>query len=50
MPHALRVQGLKPVKLFVDEEHVRAWPGGVGHVKVRTQCKESSSNAKTHKP
>jgi len=27
-------QGLKPVKLFVDEEHVRAWPGGVGNVKA----------------
>ena len=24
----------KPVSLLADEENVRAWPGGVGHVKV----------------
>lgn len=26
--------GLKPVSLFLDEEHVRAWPGGVGQYKI----------------
>ncbi|KAI3434631.1 hypothetical protein D9Q98_002698 [Chlorella vulgaris] len=26
--------GLKPIALFVDELHRRAWPGGVGDVKV----------------
>jgi branched-chain amino acid aminotransferase len=26
--------GLKPIALFVDEVHCRAWPGGVGDVKV----------------
>lgn len=26
--------GLKPISLFVDETHPRAWPGGVGDVKV----------------
>lgn len=30
----LRPQGLKPLDLFVDEEHVRAWPGGSGDRKV----------------
>ena len=26
--------GLTPIKLFLDERHVRAWPGGVGDCKV----------------
>lgn len=26
--------GFKPVKLYADTENVRAWPGGVGNVKV----------------
>lgn len=26
--------GLKPVSIFIDEVNVRAWPGGVGSVKV----------------
>ena len=26
--------GLKPIALFVDEHHRRAWPGGVGDCKV----------------
>lgn len=30
VPHA----GLQPIQLFLDEEHVRAWPGGVGANKV----------------
>jgi branched-chain amino acid aminotransferase len=27
-------EGFKPVKLFADEVHVRAWPGGTGDSKV----------------
>lgn len=26
--------GLRPVTLFLDEHHVRAWPGGVGQYKI----------------
>ena len=26
--------GFKPVKLYADTAHTRAWPGGVGNVKV----------------
>ncbi len=26
--------GLRPVTLFLDEQHVRAWPGGVGQYKI----------------
>ena len=26
--------GMRPISLFVDEVHRRAWPGGVGDVKV----------------
>lgn len=26
--------GLTPIKLFLDEHNVRAWPGGVGDLKV----------------
>jgi len=26
--------GFKPIKLYVDEEYTRAWPGGTGHVKA----------------
>ena len=26
--------GLQPVTLFLDEHHVRAWPGGVGQYKI----------------
>lgn len=26
--------GLTPVRLFLDERHVRAWPGGVGDQKM----------------
>ena len=26
--------GLTPIKLFLDERNVRAWPGGVGDCKV----------------
>lgn len=26
--------GLRPISLFVDQSHTRAWPGGVGDVKV----------------
>ncbi|BDA47474.1 Branched-chain-amino-acid aminotransferase, cytosolic [Coccomyxa sp. Obi] len=26
--------GLTPIQLFLDEQHVRAWPGGVGDCKV----------------
>lgn len=25
---------VEPVKVFLDEEHVRAWPGGAGHLKI----------------
>lgn len=27
-------EGFKPIKLFADDHHVRAWPGGVGDAKV----------------
>ena len=30
----LRSAGLTPIKLFLDERNVRAWPGGVGDCKV----------------
>lgn len=30
----LRCAGLTPIKLFLDERNVRAWPGGVGDCKV----------------
>ena len=36
--------GLTPIKLFLDERHVRAWPGGVG------DCKMGSNYAPTILP
>ncbi len=30
--------GLTPIQLFLDEEHVRAWPGGVGDCKVSSSA------------
>lgn len=27
-------EGFRPISLFADTKHVRAWPGGVGHAKV----------------
>jgi len=27
-------EGFKPVRLFADDKHVRAWPGGLGDAKV----------------
>ena len=27
-------EGLKPISLLLDDKHVRAWPGGVGHAKA----------------
>lgn len=27
-------EGVRPIKLFLEEEYIRAWPGGLGNVKV----------------
>lgn len=40
----MRRAGLTPIKLFLDERNVRAWPGGVG------DCKVGSNYAPTIRP
>jgi hypothetical protein len=32
--------GFKPISLWADTEHVRAWPGGTGDAKVKNLCRK----------